>query len=128
MGLSNLLNLSSKSIIGVDDFLEKKPDGIITVTGYEYKMCKGDGGQPDRKVVYHIKELGGVKLWASGSIMKKQMPEEFIDEYGSDAAANENLKKSPMRFKVHPIVTLANRRKFRPIDCLGFEEDGNEVS
>lgn len=122
MGLANIMKISTKPIIGVDEFLEKKPDGIMTVVGFEFKTGKDADGNPERKAVYHIKELGGLKLWGAGRKMKQEIPEELLDEYGDEAAIDAGLRARPIKFKVYPTRVLPNRRKFRPIDCLGYEE------
>ena len=125
MGLSNILNLNTTPIIGVDEFLEQKPDGIITVKKLEKKKTRDMDGNPTETVVYTIKELGGIRLWSSGGTMKKGIPEDLIDEYGSIEEANAALAECGLRLKLHPMKIIPKKGQWRPIDCLGYEEDSD---
>ena len=126
MGLSNIMNLSTVPIIGVDEFLAQKPDGIITVKKLEKKKCRDMDGNPTEKIVYSIKELGGIRLWSSGGTMTKTIPEDLIDEYGSLEEANAALKECGLRFKLSPMKKIPRKGNWRPVDCLGYEELENE--
>ena len=125
MGLSNIMNLNTTPIIGVEEFLAQKPDGIITVTGYEYKPTKDRKGNPVMSTVYHIKELGGIRLWSSGGTMTKLIPENLEEEYGDIVEANKSLKKRALRFKISAMKKMSDGGQWRPIDCLGYEDDGD---
>ena len=124
--LSKKLNpLSSMEILTLNRLLERKPDGLVTVIGFEYR-----DGKYGRSPVFKAAE--GFKFWGGGKLLKEQLVPMLEKEYGSAEAIDEAFSKNPQAWKIGAVITLRNGNRFRPIEFLGdrvpeTEDDGDEV-
>jgi len=116
--LSERLNkYSSEPIFTLTKLLAEKPDGLVTVCGFEFREGKlGRGG------VFKIKELGGAKFWATGKMLKEELIPMLMTEYETEAAINAAFAAEPQMMKIGQLVTTKNGNRFRPIEFLGDAE------
>lgn len=120
--LSNLLNpLSSSRIVTINQLLEEKPDGFVTICGFEIRDGKY-GASP----VFKIKELGGLRFWAGGKLLKEQLVPKMQEEFGSTTAIDAAFQAEPQLWKIGQVITLKNGHRFRPIEFLGDAPAGME--
>lgn len=129
MGLSNLRKLSSVPIKKIDAIVEETGDGIVTLTGFEYRTVMNQKThQPEQAAVFRIKELGGVKFWAGNTSRMKLLIEEFFDEWETEDGVDAGLKEYPQRIRLSKVIQTP-KGLFRPLDFLGSaqEADDNEV-
>ena len=106
--------LSSGRIVTMNQLLAEKPDGFVTVCGFEVR-----DGKYGRSPVFKIKELGGVRFWAGGKLLKEELAPALLAEYGSAEAVNEAFSNEPQLWKIGQVIVLRNGNRFRPIEFLG---------
>lgn len=113
--LSSKLNAySSCRIVTLNQLLAEKPDGIVTVCGFEYRE-----GKYGRSGVFKIKECGGLKFWAGGKVLKEALIPMLESEYGSAGAIDAAFRAEPQVWRIGKVIELKNGHKFRPIEMLG---------
>ena len=113
--LSDKLNpYSSSRIVTMNQLLAEKPDGYVTIIGFEYR-----DGKYGRSGVFKIKECGGLKFWAGGKLLKEDLIPMLSAEYGSATAIDAAFRSEPQLWRIGEIIELKNGHKFRPIEMLG---------
>lgn len=113
--LSDKLNpYSSSRIVTLNQLLAEKPDGYVTIIGFEYR-----DGKYGRSGVFKIKECGGLKFWAGGKLLKEDLIPMLAAEYGNAAAIDAAFRSEPQLWRIGKIIDLKNGHKFRPIEMLG---------
>lgn len=105
----------------MNQLLAEKPDGFVTVIGFEYR-----DGKYGRSPVFKIKECGGLKFWGAGKLLKEEVVPMLQAEYGDAAAINEAFQKEPQLWKIGQVITLKNGNHFRPIEFLGEVTEAKE--
>lgn len=117
--LSDMLRpLSSSRIVTMNQLLEEKADGLVTICGFEYR-----DGKYGRSGVFKIKECGGLKFWAAGKLLKDELVPAMQAEYGSAEAIDKAFREEPQAWKIGHVIVLKNGNRFRPIEFLGDAAD-----
>ena len=105
-----LIPMSSSRIVTMNQLLAEKPDGFVTVCGFEIR-----DGKYGRSGVFKIKECGGLKFWAGGKLLKEQLVPALQAKFGSVEAIDAAFRKEPQLWKIGQV----NGNRFRPIEFLG---------
>lgn len=117
--LSDMISpMSSSRIVTLNQLLAEKPDGLVTICGFEYR-----DGKYGRSGVFKIKECDGLRFWAGGKLLKEQLVPALEAKFGSAEGINAAFQKDPQVWKIGGIIVLKNGHRFRPIEFLGDAED-----
>lgn len=110
-----LRQFSCEKPLSIDGFLARKPDGNATIIGFGEQSYKDKQGRVQIGEVFKVKELGGVRIWAAGTILLDQVIPYLKKKYGSVGEIDAALKANPQYWKFSAVIMTQDRKHFRPL-------------
>lgn len=119
--LGIMLKNSSSQISTMESLVATAGGSVtLTVNGLEMRQSKY-GESPVFRGFNSNGEI--VRFWGAGKSIKEQMIPELLKEYGTVEAIDAALRVQPILMTIHPVITLKNGNRFRPVEVLGYAED-----